>query len=239
MVNNKLKIMLGVFITYLAIMFGNDYLQEKNKNNNTAVQNNESSAPSNSVSVEPSFCETLAKDTSLPAEKALKQCTESLLKKQNENNPLTSLSTFISSSNITIDKNNHLILYTKQRDMVQSIVQDPNNVISTPATTIYLSVLSLAMQCEDLLENFDDRGLTTIVASLYTDIPTDPNIPSNTTPTKTTEVFRVRVQKSDLPKIKAWLASDKNQQDYELAKDEKFAAMWQVELDKYKDLQYK
>lgn len=236
MVNNRFKIVFGVFVTYLAIMFGNDYLQE---NNNTAVQNNEPSTPSNSISVEPSLCKILAKDTSLLAEKALKQCVESLIKKQNKNNPLMSLSTFASSSNITIDGNNRLILYTKQRDMLQSVVQDPNNVISTPATTIYLSVLSLAMQCEELLENFDDRGLTTIVASLFTDIPTDPNISSNTTPTKATEVFRVRVQKSDLPKIKAWLGSDKNQQNYELANDKKFSDMWQIELDEYKSLQYK
>jgi hypothetical protein len=233
--------MLGVSVTYLAVLFGNDYLQEKKQNNNTALGELSPSAPSNNtaIPIEPSLCETLGKNTSISADKALKQCAESLLKKQNKNNPLTSLSTFASSTNIITNKSNDLTLYIKQRDMVQSVVQDPNNVISTPATTIYLSVLSLVMQCENLLENFDDRGLTTIVASLYTELPTDPNIPDNVIPTEATEVFRVRVQKSDLPKIKAWLGSDKDREDYELTNDKKFYEMWQVELDEYKNLQYK
>ncbi len=233
--------MLGVFVTYLAILFGNDYLQEKQQNSNTAVGDNSSSTPSNNTAttIEPSLCETLGKNTSIATDKALKQCAEFLLNKQNKNNPLTSLSTFASSTNITTNNSNDLTLYIKQRDMVQSVVQDPNNIISTPATTIYLSVLSLAMQCEDLLENFDVRGLTTIVASLYTELPKDPNIPGNVIPTEATEVFRVRVQKSDLPKIKAWLGSDKDREDYEVTNDKRFYDMWQVELDEYKNLQYK
>jgi hypothetical protein len=238
--NNRLKIIVGVFIAYVAIMFGSDYMRGQKDDSNTISEDNLVSAPANnlSTSVEPSLCEKLGKDTSIPIDEAIKKCADYLLKKQRDNNPLASVSTLVSNSNLVGNKSNEWSIDLKQRDMLQFVVRDPNNAISSPTTAIYLSVLSLAMQCEDLLENFGDRGLTTISASLYTELPTDTNTSGNVAPAKPTEVFRVRVQKSDLPKIKAWLSSRRDRSDYELAKDEKFYSMWQIELDKYKDLQY-